>query len=510
MARQLAQRNVAKLKLASAGHSFDWLQWNLSDRKAVALPILRRRGGLLVAVPSEAITAEEADTAIVGEEITDLGPTQRTEVSATMAGDEAEEPPFLVEVLLLDVPTAKFSTFSIVAGPAGILEDCFHFGADAQLIPDAGELTAAAREWVQQGGSHSEAYLTAIEADRPARAAADPMALVLDQLGSLSSALQTLQGDVARLQATGSAQPAAEVPPPLAMGALAKARQVVGPPPRTTARPTVPEVEELGPAEEVDMNVADPMNANPEDLDQMMRVALLQVLQAQTRKQSRKSKLPGLPTGDDDSESDLEDGDSLRRLAGAKGTMLQEKLKKSMDAKPGEYVKAIELMAAQAVGQTVSDASSLERFVREELPVGTDKTLGHLVWALTKICHLLRSSQPSKAHLVALLALASVEQFRLDGSWTTAWRLTQLQTPPFAEWMNREPNLQALRSEHAHSRLVHPTWAAAVVARLRDEETLVKRRERLPRPTPNPKPSWKGRGRGGKGSQASGDQQAQD
>ena len=74
------------------------------------------------------------------------------------------------------------------------------------------------------------------------------------------------------------------------------------------------------------MNVADPMNANPEDLDQMMRVALLQVLQAQTRKQSRKSKLPGLPTGDDDSESDLEDGDSLRRLAGAKGTMLQEKL----------------------------------------------------------------------------------------------------------------------------------------------------------------------------------------
>ena len=183
MARQLAQRNVAKLKLASAGHSFDWLQWNLSDRKAVALPILRRRGGLLVA---EAITAEEAEAGIVGEEITDLGPTQRTEVSATMAGDEAEEPPFLVEVLLLDVPTAKFSTFSIVAGPAGILEDCFHFGADAQLIPDAGELTAAAREWVQQGGSHSEAYLTAIEADRPARAAADPMALVLDQLGSLS------------------------------------------------------------------------------------------------------------------------------------------------------------------------------------------------------------------------------------------------------------------------------------------------------------------------------------
>ena len=60
-----------------------------------------------MAVPSEAITAEEAEAGIVGEEITDLGPTQRTEVSATLAGDEAEEPPFLVEVGVLHVLTWK-------------------------------------------------------------------------------------------------------------------------------------------------------------------------------------------------------------------------------------------------------------------------------------------------------------------------------------------------------------------------------------------------------------------
>ncbi|CAE7266388.1 unnamed protein product [Symbiodinium microadriaticum] len=50
--------------------------------------------------------------------------------------------------------------------------------------------------------------------------------------------------------------------------------------------------------------------------------------------------------------------------------------------------------------------------------------------------------------------------------------------PPFSEWRSREPYMSQLRIDHAHSRLEHPAWAAAVIAQLKDEEVLVKRRHR--------------------------------
>ena len=63
--------------------------------------------------------------------------------------------------------------------------------------------------------------------------------------------------------------------------------------------------------------------------------------------------------------------------------------------------------------------------------------------------------------------------------------MTHLSQPAFAEWKSR-----------------HPTWAAATIARMKDEEVLVKRRTKI-QDKPNDHPP-KGRGRGSsKGAETS-------
>ena len=46
--------------------------------------------------------------------------------------------------------------------------------------------------------------------------------------------------------------------------------------------------------------------------------------------------------------------------------------------------------------------------------------------------------------------------------------------PPWATWA--QVDVAALRREHAHARLAEPRWAAAVIAQLKDDEVLMRRR----------------------------------
>ena len=124
--------------------------------------------------------------------------------------------------------------------------------------------------------------------------------------------------------------------------------------------------------------------------------------------------------------------------------------------------------------------------------MGHEKALGYAAWAMTRAITMLASGQSSKARLILLLALAAIEQYKLDNNWTAAWRLTMQTQLPFSEWRAKEAVISQLRTGFAHARLIHPTWAAAVIARLRDEEVLTKRRQK---PDSRP-PRGKGRGQG--------------
>ena len=257
------------------------------------------------------------------------------------------------------------------------------------------------------------------------------------------------------------------------------------------ARPPEPQVEPAPPGAGADIEDAEE-DTGEMGTDELMRLALVNLLSKETK--GKKSARLGLPLAQ---SSESEEEDPLRRLSGAKGTMLVERLRVAMEADPAAYANAIENLAAQVLGEATPNPMTLERYVREELPMGNERSLGFAAWIMVRAVTRMKAGQWEKGRLVLTLGLAAVEQYRLDGNWTTAWRLTQLSQPPFSEWRSREPYMSQLRVDHAHSRLVHPTWAAAVIARLKDEEVLVKRRRRPDggRPDDRP-PRGKGRGRG--------------
>ncbi|CAE8597799.1 unnamed protein product [Polarella glacialis] len=175
-------------------------------------------------------------------------------------------------------------------------------------------------------------------------------------------------------------------------------------------------------------------------------------------------------------ESGSEDESGLSRLAGARGTVLSERLKRPMKTNSAAFADVIEQLAANTLGAEEVDQDKMERYVREELPVGKQKTLGYCAWILLAVHKSPRKEDFDQACLHVDMGFAVVEQFLLDSTWTSAWRMTQLSPPPFAAWSAGEGQLGTLQRELAHSRLVEPAWAAAISARLRDEEILVKRR----------------------------------
>ena len=178
--------------------------------------------------------------------------------------------------------------------------------------------------------------------------------------------------------------------------------------------------------------------------------------------------------------------------------MLLEKLRMAMESDAPAYVSAIQSLAAQTLGEASAGPTTMQQYIKDQLPIGSERTLGYMVWGVGRALTLLSAGETAKAHLVLLLLLGAVEQFKLDGAWSSAWRLTHLTLPPFSEWRTKgDQQLAQLRQDHAHTRLCHATWIAAVTAKLKDEEVLTKRRFQPQTEQPNrPDRPPRGRGRG--------------
>jgi len=455
-------------------------------------------------LPDGAISAEEEANNQLGDLIAELGPVKRTYVCCQGHGGKPTLAVVFIDVQESNYGVLHYATRKRVAWEEGTIQ--FVEGEEVAR-PDGPQIIAAAQAWVEgEDGPTPEEYLSAVEGAPPSVPMQMPpgMDMVLAQLSSLADAVSALQSNVKGLQEERHSSP-------LAVGARAKAAssvkphadplqqlaQLAGPPPRTrsVAVTAAKDVADLDGEELTEEEVALLEEGQSAlSTDQMLRLALVKAL----GKGSKSRKKVGLALGD---SSDEEEDDPLRKLSGARGTLLQEKLRQGMDATPMAYVNSIESMAAACLGQTQPTQDTMERFVREEMPIGSSRDLGYMVWAIVKALNLMRSKSYDKAQLVLMLTLAAVEQYRLDQNWQSAWRLTHLGLPPFQEWKVREQSVQQLRLDHAHSRLIHATWAAAITARLKDEEVLMKRRG-APKAFPRAdKGGDKGKGRGRKAEQ---------
>ena len=321
---------------------------------------------------------------------------------------------------------------------------------------------------------------------------ADLMNQLLTQMQQTASMVTQLQAEMDGMRKGGPAPSGSQVP---AAPALTKALDLVGPASKTrqTGKPKLVSptaVEDLEQDDEDDVAAAE-----EQPLDQLLKAALLTVLDPSS-KQKKKQRGPGLPLDATGSDSDEEGQDPLRRLSGAKGPMLLEKLRLAMDSDPKAYITAMENLAAQSLGEPRAGPMTLEKFARDMLPLGSERTLGYVTWGVVRALTMLKAGEVDKAHLILLLLVASIEQYKLDGSWGAAWRLTHLTPPPFAEWKSKEGMIGQLRQDHARSRLVHGTWAAArgqVEGRRGPHSS-----SRRPEPErPDKPPKGRGRGKGG-------------
>ncbi|OLP94030.1 hypothetical protein AK812_SmicGene24002 [Symbiodinium microadriaticum] len=114
--------------------------------------------------------------------------------------------------------------------------------------------------------------------------------------------------------------------------------------------------------------------------------------------------------------SESEEEDPLRRLSGAKGTMLVERLHVAMEADPAAYANAIGNLAAQVLGEATPNQMTLERYVREELPMGNERSLGFAAWIMVRAVTCMKAGRWENGRLVPALGLAAIEQYRLDGN----------------------------------------------------------------------------------------------
>ena len=89
--------------------------------------------------------------------------------------------------------------------------------------------------------------------------------------------------------------------------------------------------------------------------------------------------------------------------------------------------------------------------------------------------HMTETHPPALARPHACLAgMMAAEQSCLDQHWKTAWRLTGLEAPPWQEWAKLDAG--QCRRENHKSKLAEAKWVATIIAELKDEDFLMKRR----------------------------------
>ena len=315
----LSGRKLKTLRLASSGPEWEWLALHVEDRVAAAIPVFKRQGGVLVAIPEGVFSEEEINAGVIGTTITDLGPTASIEVNI-----DSDDLGRVTPVLLFDVPAALFSCLKVMGVNPTWADGTIHFREDGDMVRlDAEHLCAAARAWVKDGSvRESDNYLTALEEEvkEPQQKELSPPVLdaVLVQLQNLASVVNTLQEDVGHIKSGQGSGGATSSNEPRALGAVAK---LAGKPPQTRAR-----MDATALALPTAVQVADPVEEEDEvepsgekDLDQLMKLALLKLMD-KSGKKSKRSKM-GLALGD---SSGSDDEDPLRRLSGAKGTRFKK------------------------------------------------------------------------------------------------------------------------------------------------------------------------------------------
>lgn len=505
----ISEKGILSLKVAALEGEVDQLllRWPAqSNSWVLAIPLRVCRAGIILALPKDTLTEDEISQGQEADFEELIGPSSSARISLV----PEQDPPAAVDVLMVEFGMKirnqlekKTSRTRRVFGG---------FAEDVTLVPHPSELAEATEEWLSAGLVRAEEFLTAREEELDgmplARGEIDLLAEFRGLQTMLDRRLRVMEGQIHQLQeghqsrqsqppsvgriggrlGEGLGQNAGVREEEIKEAVMMAKAKVKG------RRPQIPD--EPGKAADTIGEAPDPLELDPAmssgaSLDDLMKLSMLKMMKdlSQKKFKNKNRKLPGLPTWEDSDSSQEEGGGAWSSTSkGGRGIEAVEKVRLAMRSHPEAYQERMEQRMLKAVDATEMTPTVPLQFVKMA-PVGKSRTAGYCLQGFAEVHRLLLENKPRQARLHVLRMMSSLEQFLIDESWTVASRLTCMEEPPWGHWATQD--LGAIRRQFVYNRLSEPTWVAALINQLKEEDWLKKKGQAL-----NLKPPGKGDGKG--------------
>ncbi len=489
-----------------------------------AIPILGRRGGLLIAIPGGVFLDDVLLDAAIEEEGL-LGPSRDFEANLLEEDDDAvpQEIGRKCSFLVIDCNDAVCQDLRRYDPVTDSTEEIRPFDAERPTaLPAVGEVLTAVQEWIESVALSRAAFYSAREEQEPTpkvKAAASKKAAaakrvtntaLADQVATLTEHMkllavqqeELLKSHQAMISKPSPASPAvvpdpggfvkrpgmpalSSVLPTPKSGFVASTAKLVGPPPKVRNASGVADVP-AGPQQDEPLDPLNPGDESP----QSFAKALTQQSAAIT------ALVAHLTTGD--AMMDLSAASSSGASLNTKGAARREKMQADLAARNSSFflqvqqqlfkrmnpTRQVPATEAELASSGISMTSYLERYGGFK----GNREAGLALWIAAHVMDAMAVQDYHGAKEYMALMTVALEQSALDGGWHLAYLLCLLEDPPNNLFADR---MAPITSGRPFAPLVPPSWSAVALSYLKEVDLLASRKLEVkgPKAAPSPKPN---------------------
>ena len=483
-----------------------------------ALPLMQRRGGLLLVVPMGAIDRDKLVDEMTSEGEDLLGPSRS--FIAELAVEEDGGATVLIGVkarfMVVDFSDQVLAIAKEYVPEEDEMKDIVVFNDEHPgALPTLVDVPDQVIEWARGAHAGRAHFYSARDEPAPSPAPKTPPpkkatqkrvtnATMMDQLAALQSQVQALVS----AQLVGG-QPSTEVaeepidpgagkqlgvpkmpalssalvgPPTLMVPSVKKAAALVGPPPKSMAASPGP-----------GRNRAVMPEDEPKDWKEGHATSGDPLLHAISQQGSALTALVAhLAASGSDPMTDLSGSASSSLSSSTKGVQRRERLQNELASGTSSfYLQLLQqlhrrMYPSRAIPKTEEDFHgtdlSLLQYLERFGGYKNQRETGLTLWLLGYVLDALIQGDIAKAQEHLALTIAALEQTGVDGDWTLGWLLALVEEPPIQLFQEKSINLQSQGRPFAP--LVAPTHAAVAIAYLKEIEILNSRKKETQKPSP--------------------------
>ena len=479
----------------------------------MAIPILSRPGGMLLAVPAGYISPHVLLDAAFADETTLLGPSQEFKcfmIEEDEHGGEhrLDEAGSFLAIDVSDAILAHLREYDPVTDPSETIQTFVPEHPEA--IVDLKQAFEDVRAWLETLGDSARVNFFSAREEPPEplpktgkRASPKRIttAALAESVASLTTQMQTLAAQQEALlklskasathvpvQPNGGMTTASRVPDvsaglssPIPAGPMNLAN-LIGPPPRTKqpalAKATGPALPDTG----------EPLEQLQVEDQNVVTKALMQQSAAIT------SLVAHIAAGGDP-VIDLQGSQSSALTLSTRGAAKREKMQQDLANGTSQYF----LQAQQQLYKKMNPSKPLPRSDSDLLSAGASMTaymekfggfksrqdLGFIMWMLS---HAMDAGAQGNSHLMreyVALTVACIDQSNLDGHWSMAYTLSLLEEPPNQVFCEKGTGMTAIG--RPFSPLVPAPWASTALSFVKELEVLNTKKQETKSPKASPK-----------------------